>query len=43
LDNVYDKVLQGFTVIGKELNDPAIVAENVYNTVYPLVLDSECI
>ena len=29
--NVHDKVVQWFIVIGKELNDPAIVAENVYN------------
>jgi hypothetical protein len=29
--NVYDKVVQWFTVIGKELNDPAIIVENVYN------------
>ena len=29
--NVHDKVVQWFTVIGKELNDPAMAAENVYN------------
>jgi hypothetical protein len=29
--NIHDKVLQWFTLIGKELHDPAIVPENVYN------------
>jgi hypothetical protein len=29
--HIYDKVTQWFTVIGKELNNPAIMAENVYN------------
>jgi hypothetical protein len=29
--NIHDKVLLWFNVIGKELNDPAIVPENVYN------------
>jgi hypothetical protein len=29
--NIYDKVVEWFTVIGKELNDPAILQENVYN------------
>jgi hypothetical protein len=29
--NIYDKVVQWFTVIGQELQDPAIVPENVYN------------
>jgi len=29
--NIYDKALQWFTVIGRELSDPAIVLENVYN------------
>jgi hypothetical protein len=29
--NVHDKVVQWFTVIGKELNDHAIATENVYN------------
>jgi hypothetical protein len=30
--NVYDKVMRWFSIIGKELHDPAIVPENVYNT-----------
>jgi hypothetical protein len=29
--NIYDKVTHWFTVIGKELDDPAILPENVYN------------
>jgi hypothetical protein len=29
--DIYDKVVEWFTVIGKELNNPAIVLENVYN------------
>jgi hypothetical protein len=29
--NIYDKVCEWFAVIGKELSDPAIVPENVYN------------
>jgi hypothetical protein len=29
--NIYEKVEQWFTVIGRELQDPAIMAENVYN------------
>lgn len=29
--NIYEKVMQWFTVIGQELHDPAIVLENVYN------------
>jgi hypothetical protein len=29
--NIYDKVLQWFTVIGRKLNDPAVIPENVYN------------
>ena len=29
--NIYDKVTQWFEVIGKELQNPAILAENVYN------------
>ena len=29
--NIHNKVVQWFTVIGKELHDPAIVPENVYN------------
>src|SRR5437762_2001425 len=29
--NIYNKVAHWFTVIGKELNDPAILRENVYN------------
>ena len=29
--NIYDKVADWFTLIGKELHDPAIVSENVYN------------
>jgi hypothetical protein len=29
--NIHDKVMHWFTVIGRELNDPAIVPENVYN------------
>jgi hypothetical protein len=29
--SIYGKVAQWFTVIGKELNDPAILQENVYN------------
>jgi hypothetical protein len=29
--DIYDKVVEWFTVIGKELRNPAIVLENVYN------------
>jgi hypothetical protein len=29
--NIYDKVIHWFSIIGKELHDPAIVPENVYN------------
>lgn len=29
--NIHDRVVQWFIVIGKELNAPAIIAENVYN------------
>ena len=29
--NIYDKVTHWFEVIGKELQNPAILAENVYN------------
>jgi hypothetical protein len=29
--HIYDKVTDWFTVIGKQLNDPAILPENVYN------------
>jgi DDE superfamily endonuclease len=29
--DIYDKVVEWFTVIGKELSNPAIVLENVYN------------
>ena len=29
--NIHEKVEQWFTVIGRELHDPAILAENVYN------------
>lgn len=29
--NIHDKVLQWFTVIGKELNDSTVVPENIYN------------
>jgi hypothetical protein len=29
--NIHDKVARRFTVIGKELNDPTILQENVYN------------
>jgi hypothetical protein len=29
--NIYEKVAHWFTVIGTELHDPAILAENVYN------------
>jgi hypothetical protein len=30
-NNIHEKVVQWFTVIGRELHDPAILAENVYN------------
>jgi hypothetical protein len=29
--NIYDKIIDWFEVIGKVLNDPAILQENVYN------------
>jgi DDE superfamily endonuclease len=29
--NIHDKVMHWFSIIGKELHDPAIVPENVYN------------
>jgi len=29
--NIHDKVSQWFTVIGMEINNPAILPENVYN------------
>jgi hypothetical protein len=29
--DIYDKVVEWFTIIGKELSNPAIVPENVYN------------
>lgn len=29
--NIYDKVTHWFDVIGKELQNPAILAENIYN------------
>jgi DDE superfamily endonuclease len=29
--DIYEKVVEWFTVVGRELHDPAILAENVYN------------
>lgn len=29
--NIYNKIVQWVTVIGRELNDPVILPENVYN------------
>jgi hypothetical protein len=29
--NIHDKVMHWFSIIGKELHDPAIVPENIYN------------
>jgi hypothetical protein len=29
--NIYDKVMQWFALIGRELSDPAIIPDNVYN------------